>query len=264
MLTSGMQAMKDGIAALLSLLRPHRALGRDKVRIGSAHDGGYVMLDDFTGIRSVIGCGVGLDVAFEFELAEKGLRVDLFDHTVAGPPRAHERFCFHRLRIAARASAGIAAVDLDDIARQYELPANSAVLKIDIEGDEWQLFAGASALALRPYRQIVCEFHWLENAGDPAWLARSLAAMRKLTADFAIVHVHANNYSPLLTIGDWRVPSVLELTFASRRHYRLRRSGEEFPTALDAANDPARPDYSLGRFDFDDRLTRRLWRRLMG
>jgi hypothetical protein len=55
---------------------------------------------------------------------------------------------------------------------------------------------------------------------------------------------------------------VLEVSLASRRHYRLRPSGEQFPTALDTPNNSRQPDLWLGRFDYDDRLATRLWRRL--
>lgn len=258
-----MQALQRAVRDLLAPLRPHKALGHDKVRMGAAHDGGYVMLDDFSGIRSAIGCGVGDNVDFEFALAEKGIEVDLFDHTVAGAPRVHQRFWFHRRQISGVPHEDGSSIDLDGIARRYALPAGSALLKVDIEGDEWSLFQRASRSALRPYRQIVCEVHDLHGIADAGFLATASAAVKNLTRDFAVVHVHANNHSPMLSFGGLLVPEVLELTFASRRHYRLRRSDEEFPTPLDAPNFRSRPDMWLGRFDFSEQLTPPLWRRVL-
>lgn len=258
-----MQALQRAVRDLLAPLRPHKALGHDKVRIGAAHDGGYVMLDDFAGIRSAIGCGVGDNVDFEFALAEKGIEVDLFDHTVAGAPRVHQRFWFHRRRISGVPHEDGSSIDLDGIARRLVRPAGSALLKVDIEGDEWTLFQRASRSALRPYRQIVCEVHDLHGIADAGFLATASAAAKNLTRDFAVVHVHANNHSPMLSFGGLLVPEVLELTFASRRHYRLRRSDEEFPTPLDAPNFRSRPDMWLGRFDFSEQLTPPLWRRVL-
>jgi hypothetical protein len=266
-----MQDLQQAVRDLLGPLRPHRAVGHDKIRIGASHDGGYVMLDDFTGIHAAIGCGVGWNVDFEFELAERGIEVDLFDHTIAEPPRAHPRFWFHRRRVAGAPQDGMPSldrdatplVDLDGIAKRLAVPDGAALLKVDIEGDEWTLFQRASRAALRPYRQIVCEVHDLHGIADARFLATALAAVKNLTRDFAVVHVHANNHAPMLSFGGLLVPEVFELTFASRRHYRLRRSQEEFPTPLDTPNFRSRPDFWLGRFDFAEQLTPPLWRRLL-
>jgi hypothetical protein len=65
-----------------------------------------------------------------------------------------------------------------------------------------------------------------------------------------VVHVHANAIGGALLIGGVPFPNVLEVAFASRRHYTLEETDELFPTALDAANDPRLPDLHLGPFKF--------------
>ncbi len=258
-----MNELQRAMRHLLSQLRPYAAVGHEKIRLGPAHDCGYVMLDDFAPIKAAIGCGVGWNVDFEWQLAERGIEVDLFDHTVEDVPRKHPRFWFHRRKLAVAPQDGQASIDLDGIARRLAVPQGAALLKIDIEGDEWALFKHASRQAFLPYRQIVCEIHWLEKASDPQWYATALAAVQNLTRDFAVVHVHANNFGAMLSFGDGLlVPSVLELTLANRRYYRLRRSAEEFPTPLDAPNNSNKPDTWLGRFDFSEKPGQPLWQRI--
>jgi hypothetical protein len=256
----GMQPDDGRMRRLLNLMRPHQAVGQKKIRLGAPGDGGYVLLDDFAGIVRGVGCGVGWDVSFERDLAERGIEIDLFDHTVAGPPTQHARFHFHRIRLGDGAGED-PCVSLDGIAAMYRLAPGTAILKVDIEGDEWALLNQVTPASLLRYRQIVIELHWLNRAGDPQFLAAMTAAMRKLTRDFAVVHVHGNNNAPIASFGALKVPYVLELSLVSRHHYRLRRSHEEFPTALDAPNSDKRPDLPLGRFDFPRRLTDFLPRR---
>jgi hypothetical protein len=245
-----MQPDDAGIRRLLNLMRPHKAVGHKKIRLGAPGDGGYVLLDDFAGIRRGVGCGVGWDVSFEHALAERGLEIDLFDHTVAGPPVQHARFQFHRIKLGDGLSGDEPCVSLDGIAAMHRMAPGTAILKMDIEGDEWALLTQVAPASLLRYRQILIELHWMDRAGDPKFLAVMTDAMRKLTRDFAVVHVHGNNAAPVAVLGALKVPYVLELSLVSRRHYRVRRSREEFPTALDAPNISQRPDLQLGRFDF--------------
>ena len=257
-----MAAMTGAIRDLLGRLRPHAAAGHRKLRLGSPHDGGYVVLDDLAGLTAAIGCGVGYDVTFEEQLAARGIPVHLFDHTVAGLPRPHPLLHFLRRPVAVANSGLPLALDLAGIVQLCGLQPDSALLKIDIEGDEWGLFAEAGRAALRPYRQIVCEFHWLERLQSPAFFATAREAVANLMRDFAVVHAHANNYAPLVAVEGLQVPSVLELTLASRHCYRLGATAEEFPTPLDAPNNPGQPDHLLGKFDYRRRLAERLWRRV--
>lgn len=259
-----MRSMKQEMIEMLGRLRPHRAHGCAKVRLGSSHDGGYVLLDDFAGIERAIGCGVGTNADFERDLARKGIPVELFDHTIDAVPYPHPLFTFHRRPVRAATPGDGDAIDLAGFVSLHALKPDSAVLKLDIEGDEWALLQHAPRQALLPWRQIVVELHWLDKASDAKWRACALAAMENVTRDFAVVHVHANNHSPMVSLDGLLVPMVLEISLARRRRYRLRRSDEEFPTALDTPNDNRKPDFRLGRFDFGDRLTARLWRRLSG
>jgi len=84
----------------LQHVAPRRVVGRPKARVGGIADGGYVMLDDFAGVRTAISGGIGDDVSWDLEIAERGIDVLQVDNTVPGPPVQHPRFEFRRLRIA--------------------------------------------------------------------------------------------------------------------------------------------------------------------
>jgi hypothetical protein len=239
---------QDRLREVLRLLRPQDAFGVKKVRLGGKGDGGYVVLDDFIGIETVIGCGVGWDVSFERTFAERGIPVQLYDHTVEKPPHDHRNFNFHRRRVSAVRAAD--AETLDSIAAAYPTPPLRTLLKMDIEGNEWPIFAAAADKTLRSYRQIVCELHHLGRRSEPQWLDDAGQALRNLVRNFAVVHVHANNCGARTQLDGKTVPGALEVTFANRLCYATAASSRSFPTEIDLPNNPTVPDIALGHFVF--------------
>ena len=232
------------------LLAPCRAVGHRKVRLGGPGDGAYVMLDDFDGVATAFSLGVGPNVDWDVAVAARGIDVHLFDHTVAGPPRRHGRFRFHRRRIDATASDD--AEDLASLLKRHGAPGPRAnLLKVDIEGSEWGLFAEADDDALSRFPQILCEFHALGDVHDDAHYRLMTRALTRLRRQFDVVHVHGNNFGGRVFVGERAIPQSLEVTFVRRDLYRCEDGAGEFPTDLDAPNDAGRPDIHLGTFRFD-------------
>src|SRR5947207_49992 len=76
---AGGRALKLG-----SLLAPQRAVGHSKVRLGSKYDGGYICIDDFNEITTAFSFGIGKNDDWDIEIANKGIAVYQFDHTIDG------------------------------------------------------------------------------------------------------------------------------------------------------------------------------------
>ena len=245
--------LEERAMALGRLLKPWRAVGHRKIRVGGESDGGYVMLDDFAGLGTAFSLGVGPNVDWDYEMAERGLTMHLFDHTVTGPPRQHGNFRFHRRRIGA--AAGPDSDNLASLLSAYGAAGQgSNILKIDIENDEWPLLASAQPEDLARFPQILCEFHSLTDVGRDDHYAMMHAALQNVLALFEVVHVHGNNCGGLALVGGMALPNVLEVTFARRSTYLFEATRETFPTSVDRPNDPRNPDYYLGAFDFDQGL----------
>ena len=93
-------------------------------------------------------------------------------------------------------------------------------------------------------RQMTIEFYDLGNFVDPAWRSAALAVLKNLLATHACVHIHGNNWTPMIAIGGIEFPSV----FARRSDYALVPSTAVFPTELDRPNNPSLPDFYLGHW----------------
>jgi hypothetical protein len=238
-------------ARALSVLRafePKKAVGVNKVRVGRNFDGGYVLLDDFAGVGAALSFGVSDDASWDLSIAQRNIPVHQFDHTIDRGPIEHPLISFHKIAVAAVDAPG--ALSLGSIVDRHLGGCDRAILKIDIEGDEWQVFKTASSATLDRFTQIVCEFHKLEQLGDYGHTELFRAALDKLRQHFEVVHVHGNNAMPMVNVSNVTLPALLEVTFANRKHYAFAETNEVFPTVIDQPNIPSVPEMRLGCFKF--------------
>lgn len=240
----------EPIKDMLSLLEPHDVVGFDKIRVGGDHDGGYVMLNDFAGISAALSLGVGGDMRWDLSMAERGIDVLQFDDAADAPPIHHERCKFWPRKIVAKPSSSHIEATIESILLDANLAdGRDLLLKMDIEGGEWEILASLDEDVTRRFRQIICEFHDFNQIGQSAWRLRANRALERLTRTHSVIHVHGNNSRNLLRVGNIPFPEVLEVTFA-RQDYELQDSRVVFPTALDRPNDARVPDIFLGTFKF--------------
>jgi len=241
---------RDPLEKLLGMLAPQRAEGVFKIRVGGRHDGGYVMLDDFREIAGAYSLGIGPDVAWDLAMARRGIPVWQYDPTVTGPPVSHPLFRFQPWRIGAHDDAERQIVSLVRLIEQNGHAGADLILKIDIEGAEWDVFAAIDPDRLRVFRQILVEFHSLSRVVEADWLEVARRALANLSRHHQVVHVHGNNLSRIIVAGDFRMTDSFEVTFARRDAYRLADTDETFPGPWDRANSWVFPDFQLGKFRF--------------
>lgn len=241
--------LQGEILTVLRLLEPKKVVGYAKTRVGSDGDGGYVLVDDFTGISHALSFGVSDDDNWDLAIAQSGIPVEQFDHTIERAPSDHPLLHFHRKMISAEAEADTATLP-DLVAEHSQLDAPDLILKIDIDGSEWDVFDHAPEATLAKLAQIACEFHDLSHLKNAQFRSRADRVFEKLSRHFAPVHVHANNWGGLGLIERIPIPDVLEVTYANRLRYGFVESHETFPTPLDAPNSKDAPDIALGGFRF--------------
>lgn len=113
-------------------------------------------------------------------------------------------------------------------------------VKMDIEGAEYRVLTDLLPEASK-ISGLVVEFHEC----DVHW-GRFTEIMNALSEKFAVVHVHGNNYAPL--IRGSKTPRALEISFLNRDLVRgeTRPSERHYPAAgLDRPCNPAKPDYAI-------------------
>lgn len=211
-------------ARLLRALRLHEPSGQAgsrgrKRRVGSRGDGGYVVWDD--GLEplcvAVLSYGVDTNVDFEMELASYGAKVLMFDHTVAAPSRRHPRAAFCREALAAHCAEGVCGTLSAHLARLAPVPGARVLLKLDVEGAEFDAILCTPPEVLARFSQICIELHWLARPSRGGDFRTKALALERLAEHFVILHAHANNYGDVLEVGGVAVPDVLEALYVNRK-----------------------------------------------
>ena len=117
------------------------------------------------------------------------------------------------------------------------------MLKIDVEGAEWDSLLSVSDATLQQIDQMAVEFHWIEDE-QFRWVQdeKHLRVVRRLQQFFHIGHIHFNNAS---CIGDLQPfpTSAYEVLFVSKRLAVVdpsRKAHSLHP--LDARNNPSLED----------------------
>lgn len=232
-------------------MRPHRLSGAEKIRVGRFHDGGYVMIDRFEGVEAAYSLGINDDVSWDIDIARLNIPIYQYDHTIPGLPEHHPMFNWEPLEISGAPSGEGTASLAGLIEKNGHKDARNMLLKCDIEGSEWLLLQQTPNAVLRQFSQIVIEIHTMEHLLRPSDGDNVRRAIMNLTASHHVVHVHANNFAPLLVMGGIPVPNVLELTLMRKDAGSFTPSDEVFPTALDMPCHASAADLFLGRFAFD-------------
>lgn len=217
------------------------------IRLGKEYDGGYVLMDDFTPDMHVYSFGISDDVSFEMDLAKKGLQIYLHDHTIHQLPEEHENFCFRK--------AGISHVDEPENQKltlesfmdmNHDLQNDQLILKMDVEGAEWDFLANIPTQVLGRFRQITFELHRLADMDQSE---KILYALEKLNKTHQLVWIHANNFGHIEKAEEGlEIPAYMEATYLNRAVYQTRKGSCSFPLSIDMPDCPSIEEYILGEW----------------
>ncbi len=243
--------------AFMNQIRPYEC--GNLIRLGRAHDGGYVLPLVVLSTTSVLlSVGYGNDSSFErdFKKISPKSRVILIDDIASftrlfkefvisfctrafmrtGHPRREWGNLLSFIRMAASGEIDyrnlkLAAQALNN--DQTTLPIlmsefldKRIILKIDIEGSEYECLQG-----IQEYSNIACiliEFHYI-----PDKIEDFSKHLGRLTNKFVLVNTHINNYSKIIE----GIPEAVELCFLNKEYSRNNlRQAKKIPSKLDQRN----------------------------
>lgn len=206
-------------------------------RMGPDNDGGYVVPDDFDGVKKCFSPGVGMYSGFEKELADNNIVVYMADASVEAPLIKHENFHFSKKFIGAQ-TEGLFVSLKDWINKNSEVTEDEMVLQMDIEGYEYDAIESIDSQTLSRFRIILFEFHKLYNFWDPKFYHRIDKIIDALNEHHVCVHLHPNNCCGILNFSGVKIPRALELSFISKQRVKVKGWATQFPHPLDQDNRP--------------------------
>jgi hypothetical protein len=232
------------ILDFLDSVKPVRT-NHDLIRIGGPSDGGYLIPNDLKGIETCFSPGVSDVADFESDLAERGIKCFMADHSVEAPPVRNPLFDFEKKFLGATDNETY--VTLESWIRWKAPSMSDSILQMDIEGGEYPVIFDTSAETLRRFRILVIEFHRLDNLFNPMGCELISLSFQKLLRDFEVVHIHPNNCCGPVQIDEISIPPVMEFTFLRKDRVQRKSLAQVFPHPLDQKNVDAHPDLPLPR-----------------
>lgn len=226
---------------LLKELQPIRLANCDLQRFGEANDGGYLLCGNLLGgVQAGYSYGIsgydGWGCAISQRLKIPVHEYDCFDLTA--PVCSGGQTTFHGECVAGKPFEDKDGRVFDTPENQFRKNGDAAkhlVMKIDVEGAEWDTFLAASDGVLDRIDQLAVEFHGSNEE-------RFAEAILKLKRLFYVANLHFNNYScdeKLAPFPSW----AYEVLLVNKRLGKPDTSGlavEESP--LNAPNNPKVPD----------------------
>jgi hypothetical protein len=211
-------------------------------RFGSKNNAGYVLANDISNEDYLLSFGVAQDINFERQLSELVEGSDMYDNSVDGLPYNILNLNFFKEKIGAESEDGLANMKkcLSRLSNKKDY-----ILKVDIEGSEWEFLSNITTEELLMFRQIVVEFHWIDKILDNDHYKIIKDVMEKINISHQSVNVHANNYSNIFQFLDLFIPEALEVTFLRKNSYSFSDYDEKNYFELNSPCNPNLVDINL-------------------
>ncbi len=234
--------LEDINSDIYNLIIPQKANKYNYVRIGNKNDGGYIMLDDFVNIDAAYSFGISGDVSWDKDVAKKGIDVYMFDHTIDMPPEFNDRFYYSKIGVGIKDNTFCNIKSLNKILEDTRhINDNNLIMKMDIEGNEWDVINSISSEILMKFKQITIEFHGLSEKNK---IKNKIKVLKKINKTHQSVWLHGNNFGYALKRDDVIYPNVVEITFARRKEYKFSKL-RDLQLILDAPNNPDIIDFDI-------------------
>jgi hypothetical protein len=231
---------------LLAELQPVSLQNCVPKRVGSANDGGYVLCDNLlSGVEAAYSYGIGGNDDWGCEISTR-FRVPVHQYDCFNPPAltcAGGTFVPHNECVGAKAET-LEGRLFDTVPSQIGKNGDRGkrmVVKIDVEGAEWDALLATPDDVLAGIDQLPMELH---GVGEP----RFLEAVQKLKRHFYLVHLHFNNWACAGGLEPFPA-NAYQVLFVNKRVGVPGTPPVGVPSlgSLDAPDNPRGPDCQLPR-----------------
>ena len=129
---------------------------------------------------------------------------------------------------------------ITDIIEDNEI--GKSILKLDIEGMEWEIIDSLEINVLREFDQIIIEFHDLFQIAFNHKSDLYFRVLKKLTSYFDIINMHPNNWGEFRILCGVPFVNTLELTMLNKN---IKTQISPIIKSLNMPNNPLEPEFIL-------------------
>ena len=155
---------QDEKMCIYKYINPKIVKGKKKVMIGTKGDGAYVMLDDFENIKIAYSIGIDGKIQFDKALADKGIDVYMYDHTINKLPYENDKFHWKKIGIGGNSQRTSNIQTLEEMIKENgHISEKNMIFKIDVEYAEWDVMNEISENILNQFKYIIIEYHFFKD-----------------------------------------------------------------------------------------------------
>jgi hypothetical protein len=232
-------------AFLFDLLQPVVLSNCRLERFGEPHDGGYLLCGNLLGnVAAGYSYGISGYDGWGCQVATTlGIPVHQYDCFDTRQPACDAATTFHAECIGVE-SGSIDGRAFDTIEHQLQKNGHgtsSVVVKMDVEGAEWDSLLEAPDAVLERVDQLAIELHGVNEV-------RFVSVVQRLRRFFHVANVHMNNFSCAADVSPFPA-FAYEVLFVSKRLGQVDATAPPppMPHPLDSPNIPDRPDCQVAR-----------------
>ena len=193
-------------------LCPKEVIGYKRILIGYKKDGCYVMLDNFENIKIAYSIGIRDNIQFDKALADRGIDIFMYDHTINNLPYENNKFHWKKKGLGGKIERTYNIQTLEDMIRENgHTNEKNMILKIDIEGAEWDSLKDISEDILLKFKYILIEYHFSKK--DIYFI---YTILKKIYKSHQAFYVHCSPFSKPKIYGNNRVCSAFEVSYVIR------------------------------------------------
>lgn len=185
-------------------------------RIGDRYDGGYLLPKITKFPKYLISGGIGHTYNFEKVFADKNTKVLMYDFQVDSSNYEYNNINFFKKNLG----NGPNAISLNNIFEINNIDPKVALLKMDIEGAEYDVLDDFDEKYLKNLPYLVIEFHLMNHVVEKN--QKILKTLNKINKHFKIIHIHPCNNRPPFTYFNLKVFPVLEITFCNKKNKKIK------------------------------------------
>ena len=219
----------DRQLCLYHLLVPKKVIGKERILIGRRMDGSYVILDDFKNVRVAYSFGIRREIQFDKNLADRGIDVYMYDHTIDSLPYDHDKFHWKKIGITGKNKSNNLLKSLEElIIENGHSSEENMILKMDVEHAEWESLKDISFKILNQFKYILIEYHFKnESLANETLLYYNV--IKKIHKTHQVFYLRCHNLYSVVNFGNNRFCKYLEVSYIIKKDYEFTNDPSIYP-----------------------------------
>ena len=207
----------DSQKCIYHLLLPKNGVGKNRILLGNKTegDGSYVILDDFKDIKIAYSFGIYKNIQFDKALADRGIDVFMYDHTISGLPYENPRFHWFKIGICGK-KPHHNLKDLETLIQENKHTSEkNMILKLDVEKWEWPAINDINEATLKQFKYILIEYHFFSKTYSGIYYD----VIKKIAKTHQSFYARCNGPRSYITnFGNNRICYIMEVSYIIREN----------------------------------------------